>query len=222
MFPRAKRIKNEHLDKVCLKYYDIKQTITIDKTKCIGCGICTKVCPNQVILSRQPLDGKIRVNINDLIPYIPKPLECSFCGTCAYMCPVSAITLEKDDQVQKKNEFGIIIKKVVPQLDFKDVDILKPRITFKSYIEGEIDVNWDKCISCMSCVEVCPTESFSRQRGQKKPSFNSENCVSCGACERACSQNAIELNIKNIKYKGKYKEIFWTPLLNRLMDNFKN
>lgn len=50
----------------------------IDNDKCTGCGICTKICPQQAI------------TIQDDVAVIDQVL-CSHCGDCAQACPAGAI-----------------------------------------------------------------------------------------------------------------------------------
>lgn len=56
----------------------------IDTGKCIGCGICTKVCPSLAIT----LENKKAV---------VKLEDCRGCGGCNQRCPVFAISMEKLD-----------------------------------------------------------------------------------------------------------------------------
>jgi len=57
----------------------------IDAAKCIGCGICTKVCPSAAI---KLVDRKAVV----------KEADCRGCGGCEQRCPVYAITMVKLEQ----------------------------------------------------------------------------------------------------------------------------
>lgn len=57
----------------------------VDMAKCIGCGICAKVCPSLAI---SLVDKKAAVNEKD----------CRGCGGCNQRCPVYAITMEKLEQ----------------------------------------------------------------------------------------------------------------------------
>lgn len=51
----------------------------IDKSKCLGCGACTGVCPAAAISIAS--DGKAVVD----------PNKCAGCGQCAANCPAQAI-----------------------------------------------------------------------------------------------------------------------------------
>lgn len=55
-------------------------SITIDKTRCIGCGRCHDVCPGTLIKI-----GK------DKKAYIKYPKDCWGCTSCIKECPVYAI-----------------------------------------------------------------------------------------------------------------------------------
>jgi len=54
--------------------------ITIDKSKCIGCGRCVEICPTQAIY----LAG------NEV--YVREG-RCRACGDCVEACPKGAITM---------------------------------------------------------------------------------------------------------------------------------
>lgn len=57
--------------------------LKIDENKCIGCGLCQNVCPNNAIIT---LDNKKRKIVNK---------ECLMCFECQRVCPVNAISLKK-------------------------------------------------------------------------------------------------------------------------------
>jgi len=223
MFPRVKKIKNDKVNEVEVNFFTNNQGLELNKELCVGCGICTKVCPTKAIL--KPLtNGKVRIKTEDLIPEIPNPLKCSYCGTCVYMCPFSSLTLKKNNSIVELSDLEIVIKKVVPNLDYQLTKCKKIQRQAKVYMEGEIDLNYEKCITCLSCVDVCPTGAYSTteiKEGEKKKRkvlLDSSQCIYCGTCVNSCSKDAIDLKINNIKYSGDYKEIFWSEVINRLKE----
>ena len=218
MFPRVKRVSSQKISEVKVEFYDKTQAVEIDITKCIGCGLCIKACPKGVIYSKF-LEGKVRVSKEDLIPEIPNPLDCSYCGTCAFVCPISAIYLKKNGRYVNRKDIGIIAKNIVPQLNFDCVELTNPEAKAKMFIDGNIEIDEDKCISCVSCLNVCPTHSFSKADTDKKrakPIFHDDRCINCGACVRSCSKNAIKFEINDIKYSGKFNDHFWNSLIERI------
>lgn len=65
-----------------LKYLKNVATLKLDTAKCIGCGMCTTVCPHAVFAIKQK---KAEITDKD---------ACMECGACARNCPGNAISLE--------------------------------------------------------------------------------------------------------------------------------
>lgn len=53
----------------------------IDKTKCIGCELCLKLCPNDVLA------------MVDSFPQVVNPNACDYSEACQEICPTEAISL---------------------------------------------------------------------------------------------------------------------------------
>lgn len=63
----------------------------IDKKKCISCGTCEKVCPEDAIKMKKDKRYKAlkpKVDLN----------YCKGCGLCAKQCPVGAIKMIKEEK----------------------------------------------------------------------------------------------------------------------------
>jgi pyruvate ferredoxin oxidoreductase delta subunit len=57
-----------------------------DFNKCIGCGTCSRVCPESAVVMEKQSDGKQKPKTD---------LDfCKGCGLCAKECPVKAIVME--------------------------------------------------------------------------------------------------------------------------------
>jgi ferredoxin len=57
-------------------------SLALDQEKCVGCGMCTVVCPHEVILLD---DGKARIANRD---------ACMECGACSQNCPTEALSVD--------------------------------------------------------------------------------------------------------------------------------
>lgn len=65
-----------------LSYLPEVVTLELDREKCIGCGMCTEVCPHRVFV----IESKVaRIADRD---------ACMECGACQLNCPVDAIRVE--------------------------------------------------------------------------------------------------------------------------------
>jgi NAD-dependent dihydropyrimidine dehydrogenase PreA subunit len=64
------------------RYLQGVTTLRLNMETCIGCGVCTLVCPHQVL---QIIDKKAHIEEMD---------HCMECGACANNCPVEAITVK--------------------------------------------------------------------------------------------------------------------------------
>lgn len=64
-----------------LRYLKNVVTLKLEAKKCIGCGMCTTVCPHAVFQIKQK---KAEITDKD---------ACMECGACAHNCPADAINL---------------------------------------------------------------------------------------------------------------------------------
>ena len=65
--------------------FDFVSRINIDKTKCIGCQKCSKVCPMESI---KIVQNKAQTNV----------YNCIICEECVYNCPVKAVSYGKREK----------------------------------------------------------------------------------------------------------------------------
>ena len=58
--------------------------LTLDETRCTGCGDCVAICPADCLEMSGPL------------PWLPRPADCVSCALCAAVCPAEAIAMSSD------------------------------------------------------------------------------------------------------------------------------
>ena len=75
--------------------FDEHQKAHIDKSKCVNCGACSKVCPYSAIINRKrPCENACKIKAihmgENKAAHIDND-ECISCGACVYQCPFGAI-----------------------------------------------------------------------------------------------------------------------------------
>lgn len=175
---KSKTRKRLILERITLS---TKQILTLDLERCIGCGICEKICPEKALSRPIPptvqggrLIAKIGVDIDDS--------KCTFCGECVPLCPMNAISIEIDGQ----EKVPVIEKEVFPT------------------IFRRIDVEVSKCnpVCKMVCQEKCPVKALQviveRGKPEEREKIIAVNvdrklCIYCKQCEAACPLDAIHV-----------------------------
>ena len=93
--------------------FDQNHVAHIDKTKCVECGQCAKVCPYFAIVNRKrpcQIACKVKaISINENNAAAIDNKKCIQCGACVYQCPFGAITdksyiLEVIDLIKKSED----------------------------------------------------------------------------------------------------------------------
>ena len=92
--------------------FDHAHEAHIDKSKCVECGQCAKVCPYSAIVNRKrpcQVACKVKaISINDENAAAIDNSKCIQCGACVYQCPFGAIMdksflLDVIDFIKKSN-----------------------------------------------------------------------------------------------------------------------
>ncbi|MHA1730249.1 MAG: 4Fe-4S binding protein [Promethearchaeota archaeon] len=224
MFPRISKSTEKGISKIRVQYLKNSVGLEIDENICQGCGICVKVCPTQAA-ERGPVGGSKKfLELEDIIPTITDPEKCSYCGLCVFMCPWNAITLFKDDEEVKIEDFLLVKEHALPELDYTMKKCKEGVDDAKSYFEGEIEFKTENCPGgCNTCIEICPTEALHVEKPDtpwdkgRKIVVDEDKCILCGTCTNGCPVfDAIKLTIKEVKFKGEYNPRLWDKVVDQL------
>ncbi len=113
--------------------FDHNHTAHIDKTKCVECGMCAKVCPFFAIVNRKrPCQNACKIkaiSINEDNAASINNDKCTACGACVYQCPFGAITdksyivdvidiIKKSDSNKKYKVYAIVAPSISSQFTY--------------------------------------------------------------------------------------------------------
>ncbi len=75
--------------------FDRNHVAYIDKSKCIECGACAKVCPfGAIVVHKRPCENACKVKAIKMNGQKAAQIDqskCVFCGACVYQCPFGAM-----------------------------------------------------------------------------------------------------------------------------------
>ena len=113
--------------------FDENHVAHIDKTKCVECGQCAKVCPYTAIVSRKrPCQNACKVkaiSMNEEKAATIDNNKCISCGVCVYQCPFGAIMdksymlnvidlLRKSEQGRSYKLYAIVAPSISSQFNY--------------------------------------------------------------------------------------------------------
>ena len=75
-----------------------KGKVVINVDRCKGCGLCTHVCPSQILTL-----SKDTFNVKGYHPVtVTDPEQCIGCASCARICPDVVFTVYREARVKAK------------------------------------------------------------------------------------------------------------------------
>ena len=113
--------------------FDENHVAHIDKTKCVECGQCAKVCPYTAIVGRKrPCQNACKVkaiSMNEEKAATIDNGKCIACGACVYQCPFGAIMdksymlnvidlLRKSEQGRSYKLYAIVAPSISSQFNY--------------------------------------------------------------------------------------------------------
>ena len=113
--------------------FDHNHVAHIDKSKCVECGACAKVCPYSAIVDRKrpcQIACKVKaISINEDNAAAIDNNKCIQCGACVYQCPFGAIMdksfilnvidmIKKSESNQKYKVYALVAPSISSQFSY--------------------------------------------------------------------------------------------------------
>ena len=113
--------------------FDNNHVAHIDKSKCVECGACAKVCPYTAIVSRKrPCQSACKIkaiSMNEQKAATINNDKCTACGACVYQCPFGAImdksymvnvidTIKKSEENKKYKVYAVVAPSISSQFTY--------------------------------------------------------------------------------------------------------
>ncbi|KPV64463.1 MAG: F(420)H(2) dehydrogenase subunit I [Candidatus Bathyarchaeota archaeon BA2] len=166
-----------------------RYSLTLNKARCTGCGICKEICPREAIEIKKVPKAEGEEAKPPTIDVSEE--KCHYCGMCEPICPFGA----PEVMVGGEHVVPVIKTESFPQLI------------------REIEVDATRCpLDCVDCEEACPLElikvSVHTPEGEEVTDIesrqNKENltvtvdieknfCPCCRLCEIKCPEDAIHV-----------------------------
>jgi len=160
-------------------------------TRCIGCGQCVKICPNDCMWMKKINDPDLGKIERPGVDYS----RCLFCGLCVEICPTDAILMTGEYELSAYDRKEICFEP--EELRADDFPVREPK---ESTLLPALD--FDRCKGKEECAKICPVHCIEiveiEKTGRKKPEIDLSVCTLCGKCAELCPEKAFEMKEKLI------------------------
>jgi formate hydrogenlyase subunit 6/NADH:ubiquinone oxidoreductase subunit I len=178
---------------------------SIDWGRCIGCSLCSRVCPNDCITVEKievVETASLRSIQDEKKGHITRPGvdtgRCLYCGFCGEFCPTSAweYTTVVELAEPERQDLVLSAKQIRRPRDRETVPVVNK-------IQEHPHLDEETCIGCKRCERNCPTRCIEMVPGPKMrkdkpipiPKFDYSVCVGCKTCVEVCPPDCLWMEV---------------------------
>ena len=173
--------------------------IAYDPNKCVGCGMCVRVCAGKaIVLKRDPVEGGENITLTFDLG------SCTFCNTCADFCNEHAITLTSDYHMIATKEEDLIVTGT--HFKEKKKPAPKPAAAKPAPVPAEATPAKTAAAEAPAAEKAAPAPDAEEKapealpvvqpRDDGQPVNDPSKCVYCTLCAKKCPQEAITVDRK--------------------------
>jgi len=166
-----------------------RYSLTLNKSRCTGCGICTEICPREAItVTRTPkAEGE-----EAKPPTVTVSEEkCNYCGMCEAICPFGALTV----RINGEHVIPVVRSESFPQL-VREIKVDETKCSLECLeIEDPCPLNLIKVkVHTKDGKEVADADSIRNRKDlQVTVEIDKESCPCCGLCETGFPDGVIRV-----------------------------
>jgi len=191
---------------VTQRFYADEVVLSIDKSKCIGCDLCTSICPKE---------AAVRVREKERLIVTVDADKCVLCGACEPFCPSGAIVMKVSNQPKnilvERQGLPVPLDKILIDAAKCPPDCLKcvdacPVQAIRIGQGHDIRIDTSKCLRCPWCADVCDKGAI-----VVNPLFvgsiridTSKCSEGCDLCAKVCKTKAIRMEGGKAKVEPRY------------------
>ncbi|MCK4949901.1 MAG: 4Fe-4S binding protein [Thermoplasmata archaeon] len=179
---------------------------SIDWGRCIGCGLCSRVCPNECITMEKievESTKSLRSTQDEKKGVISRPAVdiglCLYCGFCAEYCPTDAWEYTTIVELAELKREGLVLSAEALRKDTEG-----EKVPVANKIEENPQLDAETCIGCKRCERNCPTRCIEMVPGPKmrkdkpipNPKFDYSVCVGCKTCVDICPSDSLRMEVR--------------------------
>lgn len=182
------KTKTDEKIEIKLKMYVDEISLVLNRSVCIKCDICKRVCPKDAVCVIRD-EKEVIIDIDEE--------KCVLCEVCSHFCPVSAITLSHNNlpkSILLDNQGLLLFPKRI------EIDTGGCPSHCSKNPEGEhrwcrrndriIDNTYEGCPKfCFLCVENCPRDVIII--GEEAVEPDEARCLACYRCQDKCEYGSI-------------------------------